>query len=226
MEVAKAYYVPQQNHMPEAGKAAAGKSAAHTAMQSGKTGNQEPDKTAVTQQSTGAVTEKGIRRPVKTEGGKDHTVSRGARTSDTAVRTVLNAAADGQPADGVVIRKDGQSEEESESAAKIEAGREKKPIEAGEQTEREKSSQKEKDKEKDTLSVYDKVMAEKAMENAADRIKAMGRHARFSYNEEIARYTITDNDDKEVIKEIPSEQIQKMIEHLHTMRGMMMDEGF
>ncbi len=76
-------------------------------------------------------------------------------------------------------------------------------------------------------SYYDKIMAEKAMEHARDRLRALGHDAKFGYNDDIERYTITitDSQEKEVIKEIPSEEIQKMIEHLHTMRGMLMDTG-
>lgn len=79
----------------------------------------------------------------------------------------------------------------------------------------------------ETVSPYDRIMAQKAMDNAKERLKSMGKSAQFAYNDDINRYTITimDKDSKEIVKEIPSEQIQKMIEHLHTMRGMMLDEG-
>ena len=74
-------------------------------------------------------------------------------------------------------------------------------------------------------SYFEKVMAEKAMESAEERLRALKHNVRFGYNDDIERYTITitDADDKEVVKEIPSEETQKMIEHLHTMRGMMFD---
>lgn len=74
-------------------------------------------------------------------------------------------------------------------------------------------------------SYYDKIMAEKAMENARERLRSLKYNVQFGYNDEIERYTIkiTDADNKEVKKEIPSEEIQKMIEHLHTMKGMMFE---
>lgn len=91
-----------------------------------------------------------------------------------------------------------------------------------------KSEKAEQDEEKERVSPYDRLMADKAMEHAKERIRSMGKSAQFAYNKDIERYTITitDRENKEVIKEIPSEEIQKMIEHLHTMRGMMFDEGF
>lgn len=74
-------------------------------------------------------------------------------------------------------------------------------------------------------SYYEKVMAEKAMENAEERLRSLRHNVRFGYNDDIERYTITitEADDQKVVKEIPSEEIQKMIEHLHTMRGMMFE---
>lgn len=74
-------------------------------------------------------------------------------------------------------------------------------------------------------SYFEKVMAEKAMESAEERLRALRHNVRFGYNDDIERYTITitDADDQKVVKEIPSEEIQKMIEHLHTMKGMMFD---
>lgn len=91
----------------------------------------------------------------------------------------------------------------------------------------EKPGVKESQEAKEKESEYDKLMAQKAMENAKERLRAMRYDAKFGYDEEIDRYTITimDADEKEVIKEIPSEEIQKMIEHLHTMKGMLMDMG-
>ena len=58
-----------------------------------------------------------------------------------------------------------------------------------------------------------------------ERLRSLKYNVQFGYNDEIERYTIkiTDADNKEVKKEIPSEEIQKMIEHLHTMKGMMFE---
>ncbi len=74
-------------------------------------------------------------------------------------------------------------------------------------------------------SYYEKVMAEKAMENAKERLRSLKYDVQFGYDDKIERYTIKimDADNKEVRKEIPSEEIQKMIEHLHTMKGMMFE---
>lgn len=72
---------------------------------------------------------------------------------------------------------------------------------------------------------YNRTMTEKAVENANQRVKAMGTDAKFSYNKEINRITITitDRASNEVIKEIPPEETQKMLERIHTMTGMIMD---
>lgn len=72
---------------------------------------------------------------------------------------------------------------------------------------------------------YNQVMAEKAVENANQRVHSMGKSAKFEYNDKINRITITisDKSSKEVIREIPPEATQKMLERIHTMRGMMMD---
>lgn len=95
------------------------------------------------------------------------------------------------------------------------------PAQDGQRTGRrqeEKTAQTEQD------SYYERVMAEKAMENAEERLRSLKHNVRFGYNDEIERYTITITDaDKEVVKEVPSEETQKMIEHLHTMRGMMFE---
>lgn len=79
--------------------------------------------------------------------------------------------------------------------------------------------------EKKEPTEQDRIMAEKAMENAKERLRSLQHNVRFGYNDDIERYTITitDAEDKQVVKEIPSEEIQKMIEHLHTMKGMMFD---
>lgn len=96
------------------------------------------------------------------------------------------------------------------------------PAQGGQQVSRPQAEKKE-PSEQD--SYYEKVMAEKAMENAEERLRSLRHNVRFGYNDDIERYTITitDADDQEVVKEIPSEEIQKMIEHLHTMKGMMFD---
>lgn len=72
---------------------------------------------------------------------------------------------------------------------------------------------------------YSQVMTEKAIENANNRIRATRTNARFEYNEDINRITITITDaDDEVIKEIPPEATQKILERIHTFSGMLMDE--
>lgn len=93
------------------------------------------------------------------------------------------------------------------------------------QNEQRAARQQEGQKPAEQESYYEKVMAEKAMENAEERLRSLRHHVRFGYNDEIERYTITitDADNQEVKKEIPSEEIQKMIEHLHTMKGMMFE---
>lgn len=72
---------------------------------------------------------------------------------------------------------------------------------------------------------YSWVMAEKAVENANNRVRNMGTDAKFEYNEDINRIiiTITDKSNHEIVKEIPTEDTQKMLEHIHTMSGMLMD---
>ena len=82
------------------------------------------------------------------------------------------------------------------------------------------------DKPTDCSSFYDKVMAEKAVENANNRVRVMGTSAKFAYNKDIDRITITitDKSDNEVVKEIPTEETQKMLERIHSMQGMLMDE--
>lgn len=72
---------------------------------------------------------------------------------------------------------------------------------------------------------YQEVMAEKAVENANNRVRATRTNAKFEYNEDIKRITITITDENQkVIKEIPPEETQKMLERLHTFTGMMMDQ--
>ncbi|MCI9140521.1 MAG: flagellar protein FlaG [Lachnospiraceae bacterium] len=72
---------------------------------------------------------------------------------------------------------------------------------------------------------YDQVMAEKAVENANNRVRAIRKSMKFSYNEDIQRFTIsiTDEDSNKVIKEIPPKGIQQVIERLHTMQGLLTD---
>lgn len=78
---------------------------------------------------------------------------------------------------------------------------------------------------KDKDEKYTWIMAEKAVENANSRVRSMGTTAKFEFNEEINRITITitDKSNNEIVKEIPSEDTQKMLEHIHTMTGMLMD---
>lgn len=72
---------------------------------------------------------------------------------------------------------------------------------------------------------YNEVMTEKAIENANNRIRSTKTNAKFAYNEDIDRITITITDaDNEVIKEIPPEATQKMLERIHTFSGMVMDQ--
>lgn len=72
---------------------------------------------------------------------------------------------------------------------------------------------------------YNRVMAEKAVENANNRVRAIRKSMKFSYNEDIQRFTIsiTDKDSNKVIKEIPPKGIQQVIERLHTMQGLLTD---
>ncbi|MCM1539262.1 MAG: flagellar protein FlaG [bacterium] len=96
------------------------------------------------------------------------------------------------------------------------------PAQGGQQVSRQQAEKKEPSEQE---SYYEKIMAEKAMESAEERLRSLRHNVRFGYDDDIERYTITitDADDQEVVKEIPSEEIQKMIEHLHTMKGMMFD---
>ncbi|MBQ8325833.1 MAG: flagellar protein FlaG [Lachnospiraceae bacterium] len=75
---------------------------------------------------------------------------------------------------------------------------------------------------------YQRVMTKNAVENANHRVEPQKTNASFEYDEKIGRIkiTITDAESKEIIKEIPPEGVQKMLERIHTMRGMLMDEGF
>ncbi|NLG03984.1 MAG: flagellar protein FlaG [Clostridia bacterium] len=72
---------------------------------------------------------------------------------------------------------------------------------------------------------YDDVMTEKAVENANNRIKASHTNAKFEFNEKINRVTITITDatNDEIIREIPPEATQKMLERIHTFSGILMD---
>lgn len=73
---------------------------------------------------------------------------------------------------------------------------------------------------------YQAMLAERAVEGANQRARSMGTTAKFQYNEDINRITITiqDRETDKIVKEIPSEEMQKMIEKLHTMRGLLMDQ--
>jgi len=76
-----------------------------------------------------------------------------------------------------------------------------------------------------TNEKYSHVMAEKAVENANNRVRSMGTNTKFEYNEDIDRIiiTITDRSNKEIVKEIPTEDTQKMLEKIHTLSGMVVD---
>lgn len=78
---------------------------------------------------------------------------------------------------------------------------------------------------KEADNKYHQVMAEKAVENANSRVHSMGTSAKFEYNDKINRITITisDKSSKEVIREVPPEETQKMLERIHMMRGVLMD---
>lgn len=73
---------------------------------------------------------------------------------------------------------------------------------------------------------YQSTMARKAVENANHRAAQMGTVAKFKYDDDINRITITieDRESNKIIKEIPSEETQKVLERIHTMCGMLMDE--
>ena len=73
---------------------------------------------------------------------------------------------------------------------------------------------------------YHSVMAENAVANANSRVRMMNTSAKFEYNEDIDRITIKiqDKDTNEIVREIPSEETQRMLEHIHTMRGLLMDQ--
>ncbi len=88
-----------------------------------------------------------------------------------------------------------------------------------------KQTQEERSEESASEKKYNEVMTEKAVENANNRIRSTKTNAKFAYNEDINRITITITDaDNEVVKEIPPEATQKMLERIHTFSGMMMDE--
>lgn len=72
---------------------------------------------------------------------------------------------------------------------------------------------------------YSQVMTEKAVGNANNRARILGTDAKFKFNEDINRIviTITDKSNNEIIKEIPSEDTQRMLEHIHTLTGMLVD---
>jgi len=72
---------------------------------------------------------------------------------------------------------------------------------------------------------YDKVMTEKAVENANNRVKSTRTNAKFEYDEDIDRVVITITDaDNEIVKEIPPESTQKMLERIHTFCGILVDQ--
>lgn len=70
------------------------------------------------------------------------------------------------------------------------------------------------------------AITEKPAESEDKKILNTGTSAKFSYNKKIDRIiiTITDNANDKVIKEIPPEDTQKMLEKIHVMTGMVMDE--
>ena len=93
-------------------------------------------------------------------------------------------------------------------------------VQAGEQTKSQVSNPVQEQTQK-----YDSVMTEKAIENANSRIRGTKTNAKFEYNKDINRITITITDqDNEVVREIPPESTQKMLERIHTFSGMMMDQ--
>lgn len=72
---------------------------------------------------------------------------------------------------------------------------------------------------------YNRIMAEKAVENANTRVHEYGTTAKFDYNDKMNRITITimDRKNNEIIKEVPPEQTQKMLERIHAMTGIFLD---
>lgn len=67
---------------------------------------------------------------------------------------------------------------------------------------------------------------EKETESKQKNTKSLGTAAKFEYNKEINRIviTISENGTDEVLKEIPTKEIQNMLKRIHTMTGMVMDE--
>lgn len=159
--------------------------------------------------------------PVVTPGGA------GAVTANVSVTPSVMAADAMQPKaqTGTAVRT-GKDADSSVSGERVSRPRgtnrvNRMPAQDGQRISRQQEEKKE-PAEQD--SYYERVMAEKAMENAEERLRALKHNVRIGYNDDIERYTITITDaDKEVVKEIPSEETQKMIEHLHTMRGMMFE---
>jgi len=80
-----------------------------------------------------------------------------------------------------------------------------------------------------SVKTESKADAEKKQDLSEKKTKvtvgSMGTDATYSYNKDIDRFTITitDRDTKEVLKEIPSEETQKMLKRLHTVNGMYLD---
>ena len=72
---------------------------------------------------------------------------------------------------------------------------------------------------------YNEIMTGKAVENANNRIKASHTNAKFEFDDKINRVTITitDSSNDEIVREIPPEATQKMLERIHTFSGILMD---
>lgn len=122
-----------------------------------------------------------------------------------------------KPADGIkkaTVREDRIPDKEKMSVAATKEDTAKEVL-AGE---KEKGNQVTDDK-------YSHVMAEKAVENANNRVRSMGTNTKFEYNDDINRIviTITDRSNNEIVKEIPTEDTQKMLEKIHTLSGMVVD---
>lgn len=70
------------------------------------------------------------------------------------------------------------------------------------------------------------IRQEKEAEAKEKNTKILGTAAKFEYNKEINRIviTISESGTDEVLKEIPTKEIQNMLKRIHTMTGMVMDE--
>ncbi len=86
------------------------------------------------------------------------------------------------------------------------------------------SEKKDDNKNKEVLG-----MTQEEQEKKFDQLQqVLKKHdIQISYNDEVNRYAISvlDSDTKEVIKEIPSEEMVEMFENMMELRGMLVDES-